>query len=330
LPRILRADLPRKIVAFFFAVLIWLAIDSQLHDSTVLHNVPVMLRYDHGAMVIENDTLGADITLRGSRKRLQELKTGDVQISVAVPTLPAGHFFYDLRISPNNVLTPPGLRVSDTAPNQQQLQVDRIIARGAIPIRVRFDGQLREGYKKARVSVFPAAVDVRGPSRILKDLNELVTEPVALDETLTQDFEIDVRVGLVPNVRASTDAVHVAIEIARQSSQQAFRDLPANALASPDSPLVLEEPLPKVSVTLHGPKLTLDALDSLSIRPFVDITSITSPGRYRRPVQVWIDGAANVTAEYVHPSVVEVVLKTVPRGALSPSTAPLTPQPATP
>jgi YbbR domain-containing protein len=308
----LRADLPRKVVAFFFAVSIWLAIDNQLHDSTVLHNVPVMLRYDRGAVVLENDTIGVDITLRGSRKRLLELKTGDIQVRVAVPTVPVGHFFYDLRISPNNVLTPPGVRVSDIAPNQQQLQVDRIVTKGAVPIRVRFDGQLREGYKKARVSVFPAAVDVRGPSRILKDLNELVTEPVLLDDSLTQDFEMDVKVALVPNLRASTDAVHIAIEIARQSSQQAFRDLPTNALASPDSPLVLEEPLPKVSVTLHGPKLTLDSLDSLSIRPFVDITSITSPGRYRRPVQVWIDGAANVSAEYVHPSVVEVALKAMP------------------
>ena len=182
-------------------------------------------------------------------------------------------------------------------------------------------------------TVFATAVDVRGPSRILKDLNELTTEPVALDETLTQDFEMDVKVGLVPNVRASTDTAHVAIEIARQSSQQAFRDLPTNALTSPDSPLVLEEPLPKVSVTLHGPKLTLDALDSLSIRPFVDITSITSPGRYRRPVQVWIDGAANVSAEYVHPSVVEVALRAIPKPpvpAPAPPTAPATTPPAKP
>ena len=321
LPSFLTQDLARKVVALFFATLIWLAIDSQLHDFVVLHNVPVTLRHDRSAMILEDDrALTVDVTLRGPRKRLQRLNTGDIKINATVPTVPRGIYFYDLRVSPANVMAPMGTRVTEIAPEQQQLRVDRIVAKGNVPIRVRFSGTLREGYKKTRCSSFPTAIDIRGPSRLLKDIKELVTEPVPLDESITQDFEIDVKLVPIPGVAATNTDVHVSIEIAKHSSQQAYRDLELNVLCRADSGLVLAEPPPPVAVTVHGPKVTLDALDRLSVRPFVDLTAITNPGRFRRPVQVWIDGAANVTAEYVHPSMIEILL--VPGSERAPLSTP--------
>jgi len=307
LPNFFQEDLPRKFVALFFAILIWFAVDNQLHDFAILHNVPVLLRYDRSAIIVENVAMTVDVTIRGSRKRLQRISSTDLKVRATVPPVPPGIYFYDLRISSGDVMAPPGIRVTELAPDRQQIQVDRIVAKRNVPIRVRFEGNLREGYKRTRFSALPSAVDVSGPSRILKDVHELVTEPVVLDESIAQDFEVDVKLVPIPNVQTNSD-VHVVVEIARHSSQQAYRDLTMNILCRANARLTLSEAPPPVSVTLYGPKDTLDALDKLSIRPFVDTTAITGPGRYRRPVQVWIDGAANVTAEYVHPSIVEIVL----------------------
>ena len=309
IPAFFRHDLLRKLIALFFAGLIWLAVGSQLQESSIFHNVPVMLNYDPSAILVENVVPTVDVTLRGSSKRLQAVKASDIKVmaEIDIPSFAMPVYFYELRFSPENVKSPPGAHVIDISPSQQQIQIDRIVSKHNVPIRVRFSGQLAEGYKKTRCSPFPSAIDVRGPSRILKDIREFVTEPVVLDENVIQDFEVDIKLVQIPKVQANTD-VHVSIEIARHSSQQAYNGLVMNVLSRYDSALQLSRDAPRVSVTLHGPKVTLDALDNLSIRPFVDITAITSPGRYRRPVQVWVDGAANVTAEYVDPSIVEIVL----------------------
>ena len=54
--------------------------------------------------------------------------------------------------------------------------------------------------------------------------------------------------------------------------------------------------------------VTADNLDEMAIHPFIDVTGITGPGRYKLPVQVWIDGPSTVTARYVHPQMIEVML----------------------
>ncbi|MBT3378382.1 MAG: hypothetical protein HN742_35015 [Lentisphaerae bacterium] len=328
--RLFRVDLARKLVAAFFAVLIWFAVRTQLRNFTTLYNIPVKLHYDPSALVLEDTVLTVDVTLRGVEKRLQRVKTTDVEVNVTVPSnLAAGMFFCQLRITPDDVYAPFGTHVVDVAPARQQIQYDRIIAKRNVPIRVRFDGRLREGYRNTH-SVLPSRVDVLGPSRILKDVHELVTEPVKLDNTITQDFEMDVKLLPLPKVLTNTE-VHVAVEIEKHSSEQAFRDLPMSVLTAPNCDLCVKDLPPHVSVTLHGPKLALEAIDQQSVHPFIDVTAITSPGTYRRPVQVWVSGAAGVVAEDMQPSVAEVVLVTRKEAVSAPRKKPVpAPSPSSP
>lgn len=309
LPKVVTHDAPRKVVALFFAVLIWFAIDAQLHESVTLRNVPVTIRYDRTAVVVEEGAVAVDVTLRGSRRKLQNITSSDLRIMAKVPSdIPPGIFFYNLRVTPDNVLrTPLGVWVNDVVPDQHEIRVDRIVTRHSVPVRVRFDGELREGYKRSRVSVIPTTVDIKGPNRIVKDIREMVTEAIPLDDAIVQDFEVDTRLVPIPGIQAP-ESVHVAVEIARQSTQQAYHKLPMHALLDPGACLAPSDPLPTVSVTLHGPVVTVEGMNPFSIHPFLNLTSVTNPGRYRRPVHVWIEGAPGVTSEYVHPDMVEIEL----------------------
>ncbi len=316
IPGFFRHDLPRKFIALFFAALIWLAIDSRLHDFTTFHNVPINLQYDRNLVILETEALTVDITLRGARKRLDRIGTTDILVTAKVPPpQQEGIYFYDLRISSENVTVPPGTRISEITPAHQPVHLDRVVRKNNVPIRVRFEGELREGYRRS-VTVLPSAATIIGPSRILRDVKELVTEPIALDSSITSSFELEAKIVQIPDVRMP-NSVRVNIEIERHNAQQEYHGLTLHVLNSPNLLLAPETELPKVSVTLHGPKVILESLDELSIRPFIDVSTITVSGRYRRPVQVWIHGAANVTAEYVHPSMVEVQLQDfrVPSGS---------------
>ncbi len=308
IPNMLQADLPRKLVAFFFALLIWFTVRSQLQDYDIFHSVPVTIRDNSGTMEVKDNVITVDVTLRGSRNSLQKVQPADIKLNATVPDIPKGVFSTEINLSKAEATTPTGTRVVDIVPKSVVISVDRIVTKHNVPIRVRYAGQLPEGFRIARCSLFPSAVDIRGPSKLLLDIHELVTEPIQLDETLNHDFEIDVKLVPPPSIHTSTSSIHAAVELTRHSTQKSYETLALQLLNRVGSTLQPQDGLPSVSVTLNGPKVILDELGPGAIKPFVDLTTITSPGTYRRPVQVWVDGAPNVTAEYVSPSVIEVQL----------------------
>jgi hypothetical protein len=151
-------------------------------------------------------------------------------------------------------------------------------------------------------------IDVRGPSRILAEIRELVTDPVPLDEMTVQGFEMEVKLVPIARVFTNVDSIHVLIEITKQTVQQTYRDLPVFVMTNPAAALTVGDPLPAVTVMLQGPQAALESVDSFSLRPFVDVSSVSVPGRYRRPVQVWLGGVAGVAVQSIQPSILDVTL----------------------
>ncbi len=118
----------------------------------------------------------------------------------------------------------------------------------------------------------------------------------------------------IPRVKLHVGTVHVRVEIAKQTMQQTYRDLPVFVLAGASSPVAVAAPLPPVSVTVQGPQDVMETLDGFSVRPFVDISGMKAPGTSRRAVQVWCGGAAGVIVESIQPSVVDVTVAPADHG----------------
>ena len=311
LPNLISEDWPRKFTALFFAILIWIAIDRQLHESRVISNVVARFEYDNNNMLLAREYTTVNVTLRGAGERLQQVKPTDLEITVKVPMVEEGVYLYQYNINKSDVRTPLGIRAVRVHQKDRVVTVDRLVQKRDVPIRSPIDGEPRDGYRVTRVTLDEKEIDIRGPSRIVDDIEVMDTEPIVLDDAVTKSFDVDLAIVKSPEITC-IDEVRARIEIAKHSSQKAYHDLPMQVLKQEDSELRLEEPLARVSVTLHGPNITLNNLDKLSIRPFVDLSTITSPGTYRRPVQVWVDGAPDVRAQYVHPSVVSVTLTAGP------------------
>ncbi len=308
LPHFLRHDLLRKLVALFFALVIWLTVSAQLSETMVLHNVPINLLYDPAETIVESEVPTVGVTVRGSPRALEQLKSSDIRLSAQVANPLPGSYFADVIISRHNVdHTPPGIRVVDIDRNKIQVRLDRIVTRTDIPINVRFEGKIREGYRRTRRAVVPATTTIRGPYRVAKDIQEVTTEPVVLDDTIVRDFEQDIPLTPIPGVEMGK-MVHVSVQVARTSGQTNYADLPMVVLIAAHSPLQVKGELPLVSVTVRGPQAALDKLTPAQIHAFIDLTGITTAGQQAGTVQVWIDGDAELTASYVHPAVVPLEL----------------------
>jgi YbbR domain-containing protein len=309
IPKIIRRDFLRKFVAVFFAVLIWYAVDTQLHSFQTFHDIPVQLRYEPDKVVLERRSITATVTLRGARRRLQEIQSNDISVRAQVPPVPPGVFSYDVHLSPSDVKSPPGTRVADIEPENVRIQVDRIVTR-EVPVRVRERGELSFGYKVARKNVVPSRIDIVGPSKIVEEIDEVVSEEVIFDETVLHDFEIDeVELMPMPRVRFSPQSVHVSYEVSRHGGQQDFPELPVQLMQVPGGKLKVAAAMPKVTVNLRGSKAILEELQPHQIHPFIDITAVTNPGRYTFKVNVWINGAASLTVSYVQPAEIDLVLE---------------------
>jgi YbbR domain-containing protein len=327
LPQFVRHDLMRKLVAMFFALLLWLTISAQLRATMSLHNVPVALQFNPAETIIESDVPTVGVTVRGTPHALEQIKSNDIQIAAEVLDAAPGMYFTDIPISRRNIVrVPPGIRVVDIDRRVIQVRLDRIVSRKDIPINLRFEGKIRDGYRITRRSVVPSRMDIRGPHRIVRDISEVTTEPILLDDTIVRDFDVEVALTPIPGVEMGR-TVHVTVQVARTSSQKNYADLPMTVLARPGSPLVVKGELPRVAVTAYGPQTALDRLAPGQIHAFVDLSRATSPGQVAATVQVWIDGDTEVSVGYVHPATVNLELVPAAPAPPPPEKAPAAPAP---
>lgn len=321
-PSFIRTDFLRKLVALIFAVLLWCLVRYQLDQTDTYRDVPVKVEYDANSMLVEKEMLTVNVVLRGSRQRLQKVRSADLRGTVRIPRVEKGVYFYDIVLRADNFAVPLGTTISEIKPDRDTLSVDVIDAKKGIPIRVRYSGNLREGYQITKCTLVPSTVDIRGPAKLLSEIKELVTEPVPLDETVKDSFEFKTRLVPMFSVMPSADTISVMVDVARQTLEQSYQELPLSILTAPDSSLQLADPLPPVTVRIQGPPAVIQSLDALAVRPFVELHGIVAPGRYRRPIRVWTAGMATVSVSHVYPTEVDVVLTPRTDVALPPPAKP--------
>ena len=81
LPHFIRHNLLRKIVALFFAVLVWLAVNNQIHrGSQEFTDLPVTVIKDiESSLRVDTDRINVSVKVRGRKSELEEVSREDVQ-----------------------------------------------------------------------------------------------------------------------------------------------------------------------------------------------------------------------------------------------------------
>jgi len=326
IPRIIRRDLLRKLIAIFFALVIWLAISAQMRETSVLSNVEVTLDFDPTETIVQSGIPTVNVTVRGSPRALEPLKSSDIRLVAVVPEVTPGIHYCDIGISRRNVThTPPGIRVVSLSKQKIQVKVDRKETRANVPVTVRFEGKVREGYRKTRCIVTPNAINLRGAHLLVKDIREVTTETIMLDDTMMQDFSMDVGLSTVDGVEMPR-SVRVEVWVAQAGGRSSYTDLPVSILTAPAYQLEVVGQLPHISLGVHGPENALSQLTPEQIHPFVDLSTIKAPGQHTCPIQVWVDGDTSLLVQNINPAKISIELAIV---AARPKPTPA-PKPAAP
>ncbi len=296
LPRIIAKDWTRKLTALVLAVLIYGAVRMQLQTEDTYHDVEVFVTPKASDItVLVGQKMVTNIRVRGTKRSLDLIKSNP-RIEHKVPEgTPSGD--YNFRLRPSDVTLPSGVKVAADGiqPADFQVVIDSV-KKNNVPIRLRLS---REGLPPDRaikhVRVIPPTADISGPSRYVKEIEEVVTQNITFDKNPPMVYNLNVALVDIPNIEIRPKTVRVEIELTRSQDMRAYKNIPIEVMTSEKSDLYVMDFLevgngkPTVSVTLEGPTSALDFLTAdHSIRAFIELSEDDGVGTYNLPVRVWV------------------------------------------
>lgn len=258
-------DWTLKLLALIITLGLWYAVTTQRAPAT-LHLPPVPLEF----ILPDNVEIGNDppkaveVMLEGSQSKLAELSARNLVARANVSDLKPGDRV--ARLSDKNVEMdlPEGVRITEVMPRSVTLHLEPVIEH-EVPVEVRFEGQLPEGFKAAAVEVTPARVRLSGPESHVQSIQKVFTETISLDGQHDTLMLPQIAVDVPDHKVTPLDpTVSVRVEIAEEQSERRFTNVPARPAAggtvSPSN----------ASVTLRGPRSVVEGLRPEDVRLVID------------------------------------------------------------
>ncbi|HZI60750.1 MAG TPA: CdaR family protein [Pyrinomonadaceae bacterium] len=235
-----------KLLSLAIALVLWLVVTGQ--NEPVTAHVNVQLNYIRPqTLEISNDPpRTVDVTLTGSRNKLDDLTALDLVATVDISDQQPGERV--LRLADKaKISLPQGVKVDGFQPSAIPIRLEQIIER-QIAVEPKLEGKPAEGYQVYGVRPSKAAVTVRGPESRVNALQKLETESIWLSghkQSFTaENLGIDVP---DPKVDLVDPVVDVQVEIAEQAVERAFSGVPNGSG-------------PPMTITVSGPPSILDKL----------------------------------------------------------------------
>lgn len=310
IPKILRKDFIRKIIALFLASIIYVAVMDRLNTSREVPGIHIQLKTPSGFVLIEKGTPTVRLSVTGSQSRLKTLKPEDFTIS-GLEIKPENYEegkSYILPLSPSNFHGPLGVSVASVSPESLQIHIDKLETKD-LRVRADYDPKMPppRGYIVKGTTVTPEFVRVTAPSIVLRNLEDVKTFPIELN-TMTQDFDIDKNI-VIPRLgmKVSPQSVVVRTKIERKFEEKTFSDLKINIMQ--DSNGQFELPLVEyANVTISAPSEVMQNLSYDNIKVYAFVGKNLEKGTHSLKLQCNV-GISGATVLRIHPETVKVTIK---------------------
>jgi len=314
-PDFIKHNFGRKIIAVFFAVLVYAKVSNELAEEKTFQEVPVTIVKKGNIEVLAFKPETVEVTVQGSRNQLKLLSNSDIKIEIPVDgvllenseTTSVTSKTINYTISSSDIKTPNGISVVEIFPSEISIRIDRLQTK-EIPIEVLFQGSLPEDYSIGQINVMPKTVSVTGPGSIIDQIDYLTTKPIILDKSTVDSFSVERTFQLGDKkMLISPKTVQVSVDVYKSKDTRLFQDIPVSLLINqpPIKYYKIKLFTDKANVTLGGLNSHLSQLKPDQIKAFVDLSKITAPGTYEVNVDCWIMDSG-VSLKFIDPSVIKV------------------------
>ena len=187
-------NLGLKLLAFLFALLLWLIvvnIDNPITDATfdgipVTVEHPEIITQDQKSYQIIENTDKISVTVYAKRSELEKIKAEDI-----VATADMKELYLESQVPIQIEI--PGFDIDSASANPRNLQVKiESNKSNTFPISVTTTGKVRDGYVLGGVQADPERINVNGPESVIDSISRVVAE---VDITgLSHDTTLDASV----------------------------------------------------------------------------------------------------------------------------------------
>lgn len=313
-PNFISRNFGRKMIAVFFAILVYAKVANEISEEKALQDVPITIMKKGNIEVLAYKPENVEVTVQGSRNKLRFLSNANIRIEIPVDeiiindaeTEPATTRTVNYTITPSDVKVPSGISVVEIFPSEISIRLDHMKTK-EVPIEVSFQGALPEDYSIGEIKVVPKTVSVSGPDSIIEQIDYLTTKPIILDKGTVDSFSVErpFQIG-DKKILISPKSVQVSVDVYKAMDTKLFQGVTVNMLLdhSPVKYYKIHLLTEKVNVTLGGLNSRLDSLKPEQIKAFVDFSKINEPGIYDLNVDCWIMDQG-VSLKFIDPPVIK-------------------------
>lgn len=259
-------DWTLKALALAITLGLWFAVTTQRTPATMrLHNVPLEFVLPEGVEIGNDPTKVVEVTLQGSRGKLDEMNVANLVARADVTALRPGdrvaRLFEAVRMD-----LPEDVRIIEVAPRSVTLHLETVVQLD-VPVEARFEGELPEGFRRTAVAVTPERVRVRGPESHVNAIERAFTETISLSDLRESHTFQQVAVDISDHKVTTLDpVVSVRVEVSEEQSEQRFTNVQVRTLSgAPAAP-------PNATVVLRGPRSVIAALRPEDVRLVIEPT----------------------------------------------------------
>lgn len=266
-----------KIISILFSIMFWFYVMGDINPevTTAIENLPVELLNvaelsESGLVIVGQTDFTAQVKITGRRNDVYKVSSEAVKISADTRGFQAGINSIPLEIS-----VPASVRLSDFAPKQIKLELDRVVQKPK-PVQILRVNRPLDGFTTEPPQVEPREVLVTGPESFVNTVEKVMgeidigglTSPVSRNVALRAMDGDGKEVGGVSLGQAYAE---VYLPVYRFGSLPVIPDLLGEAAEGYRIVAVEVEPQ---TVYLQGDQTALDALETISTEQ-LDISGIS-------------------------------------------------------
>ena len=196
--RLLTKNLAWKLLSLSLAIALWFAVAREPELATSV-SVPLEFKNIPDDLDISSGVPErVHVEIRGPSGRLTRDYVSDLAAVLDLTDVRPGERTFT--IQSRNLNLPVGVEFYRAVPSQITLRLDRLAAR-EVKVVPRYAKSAPEGYRLKSFRVNPASITIRGPEDHLKQIEQVMTDPIDLSGVVGQaEFHVHLNIG-DPQVR---------------------------------------------------------------------------------------------------------------------------------
>jgi len=295
-----------KILALLAALVSWMAIQETISFEVAVPDIPLEIRVGEGWAVLRQSEHTVRVTFKGSQDDIRQMDPKQIKATVDLRTnsiAGSGEIVVEL----SAIKAPRNVRPIRVEPDRVQVSLDREQEK-KVPVKGRAVGKPFSGEVEALICE-PAIVTLRGPAQQLWQTEWVYTESVDV-EGRVESFTKRCRVMMPGDTWTPViepPEVQVKVVISERTENVEWDNVPVAILVKPQSLGTVEVMPSRVRVVLNGASETLEELQAVAPKAFVECLELNPSLTYELPVQMVLPPGKAVSAT-VEPHTVRVVV----------------------